>query len=265
MKIRSAEEKDLKDIRYLWHDCFSDPYEYIDFFLKNRFQSKFCAILEKDREVVGMIHLLPCTIYPNTKALYWYAAGIRSDKRNQGLFKKFAEYVKEKANALGFQNLCVPARGLEEYYQALGFKFSYTSEDIVFEREMEEAEKNPINLEEGSARDFIEFVSPTDGDTVWNEEAIQYAIQENLNCGGKVFRLQTDEKRFCFFAIKKDDAFLIDYHNISTEEFKMIKDAIFLKLNCEKLIFRANGNEKIVGLTDASMVGINSKITMTLA
>ena len=107
--------------------------------------------MEIDGEVVGMIHLLPCTIYPEEKALYWYAAGIRSDKRNQGLFKKFANAVKEKANELGFFNVCVPAPGLESYYQSLGFEFPYTSSDIVIEKS---DENSKITFEDGEARDF---------------------------------------------------------------------------------------------------------------
>ena len=97
MIIRSANSTDLDAIRHLWQDCFFDPIEYIDFYIKNRFEAKYCAILEIDGEVVGMIHLLPCTIYHEEKSLYWYAAGSRSDKRNQGLFIKFAKAVKEKA------------------------------------------------------------------------------------------------------------------------------------------------------------------------
>lgn len=265
MTIRSAKEKDLKEIRSLWHDCFSDPYEYIDFYLENRFSPKYCAVLEVDREVVGMIHLLPCTIFPDIKVLYWYAAGIRSDKRKQGLFKKFAGYVKEKANELGFQNLCVPAPGLEEYYQSMGFKFAYTSNDVEYNKTTEDEVNHSVRFENASIQDFMIHCLNEPGDTVWDEEAIRYAIEEARLCGGKVYRFHLDQKLFSFFAIKKDKAFLIDYHNMSTDVFSKVKDAIFQILNCEKLIFRTSGREKIIGLTDSDALVYNSRITMTLA
>ena len=100
---------------------------------------------------------------------------------------------------------------------------------------------------------------------IWSENAIQYAIDENKYCGGKVLRFQMDENLYCFFAIKKENEFLIEYHNMTIEEFKKAKNAICDVLNCEKLIFRTTGNEKIVGLTDANAINPISKVTMTLA
>ena len=135
MLIRSATERDREAIYYLWKDCFSDPNEYIDFFMKKRFRADFCAILEENREVVGMIHLLPCLIEPKQKALYWYAAGIRSDYRNKGLFRKFSIHVKKEANNLGYRNLCVPAQGLEEFYKSIGFSSEYVAEDKIFDKD----------------------------------------------------------------------------------------------------------------------------------
>lgn len=265
MKIRSAKKSDEDAIRRLWHDCFSDPYEYIDFYIKKRFEAKFCAILELDGEVVGMVHLLPCTVHPNQKALYWYAAGIRSDRRNQGLFRKFAEFVKEKTNEMGFQNICVPAPGLEEFYQSIGFEFSYTANDEIATNAKNVGIKEQIHFEEASSQDFINLFTPGFGDTLWDEKAIKYAIEENAYCGGRALRFNVENKQICFFAIKKDNGFLIDYHNMTEEEFSKVKNAIFYELNCYQLVFRTGGNEKIVGLRDSNIAGIGSRITMTLA
>ncbi len=264
MKIRSAVESDHSAIRRLWHDCFGDPYEYIDFYMQKRFDDQYCAVLELDGEVVGMIHLLPCTIYPKQKALYWYAAGIRSDKRKQGLFRTFAEYVKNQTNTLGFQNFCVPAPGLEKYYQSLGFTTPYTASDEIYTKTTQTCEKT-VQFEKASAEDFINFTNAIAGDTFWDEKAIQYAIEENEYCGGKALRFTLEQNNFIFFAIKKDDGFMITYHNMTKEDFLKVKSAIFNELNCEQLVFRTGGNEKIVGLTDAKNCHSNSKITMTLA
>ena len=65
--------------------------------------------------------------------------------------------------------------------------------------------------------------------------------------------------------IKKENEFLIEYHNMTIEVFEKVKNAICNELNCEILIFRTTGKEKIVGLTDANANNSSSKITMTLA
>lgn len=263
MKIRSAKESDLKSIRNLWRDCFADPFEYIDFYLKRRFDPDFCAVLIDGSELVGMIHLLPCEIYPGQKALYWYAAGIRSDRRNRGLFRSFSESVKKSTDFLGYANLCVPAPGLESFYRSIGMTYSYAAQDEIFDREDYET-KSLLKIGAASANDFTRF-EKNDGDVLWNEDAIQYAILENTYCDGKALKLLCNGKERVCFAIKKDDSFLIDNHNFSREEFLLAKDTLFHELETSRLIFRSSGNKKVIGLSDFEKIGTRSKISMTIA
>lgn len=263
MIIRSAKDADLESIRNLWHDCFEDPLDYIDFYLNRRFDPKFCAVLIDGAELVGMIHLLPCEIYPDQKALYWYAAGIRSDRRNRGLFRTFSESVKEATNSLGYVNLCVPAPGLESFYRSIGMTSSFTVKDEIFERE-DHKTKSLLKIGAATANDFTRFEKEI-GDVIWNEEFIQYAILENSYCDGKALKLQCNGKECACFAIKKDDSFLIDYHNFSQKEFLLAKDALFQELKTSRLIFRSCGTDKVIGLSDSEKVGSQSKISMTLA
>jgi len=266
MVIRSAINEDEKYLKLLWTDCFQDPIEYVDFYFKYRFRSNFCAVLEINNEIVGMIHLLPCKIEPDQKAMYWYAAGIRSDKRKQGLFRKFAIHVKESINQLGYQNICVPAEGLESVYLSLGFENAYTAKDLIFRKKEEHDKKsNDARIEQAKAKDFYELATKK-GDTLWDMEAISYAIQENLLCDGKVLKIYNGETIFVCFAIRKDEnMFLIDYQNFNFYEFELIKNALFEFLQCKTLILRIAGKDKIVGLTDSKFITENSKITMTLA
>ena len=265
MLIRSAKVEDREAICLLWKDCFSDPDEYIDFYMTKRFRADFCAVLEVNREVVGMIHLLPCVINPNQKALYWYAAGIRSDYRNKGLFRKFSMLVKNKANDLGYRNLCVPAQGLEPFYKSIGFTSEYISDDKIFERS--DVEENQYNFlfEKAFAADFLMQSGSVFGDLIWDFDAVKYAIEENIYCDGKVLKFQFEDKTYVFFAICKDDGILIDCHNMSEEIFIRAKNSIFDLLKTDRLIFRTQGNQKIVGLSDSNFIGKGAKITMTLA
>ncbi len=264
MKIRSANLFDQKSIRLLWQDCFGDPYEYIDFYLSKRFKPEFCAILEDNGDVIGMIHLLKCTVYPNQKAFYWYAAGIRSDRRKEGLFRKLAQYVKEQTNRLGYKNLCVPAPGLEKYYQSLGFSFAYTATDEIFINDCSSFSCDRVSIQEASAEDFLNETFQI-GDTLWDKDAVEYAMKENVYCNGFLLKITIQDQSYHCFAIRKENSFLIEYHNIPNEVFLKIKNSLFEKLSCKKLIFRTCGNQKTVGLSDSDLVKSTSRITMTLA
>ena len=266
MKIRLANHSDIQSIRELWFDCFHDPYDYIDFFIEYRFNSEHCVVMEDGDQLIGMIHLLPCNVEPEQKALYWYAAGIRTDYRNRGLFKKFAEYVKKGTNDLGISNLCVPAEGLERLYRSLGFTHAYTAKDLMFTNESFPVPQSEMraDISEANPEDFF-FLKRMWGDTVWTLDAIQYAIDENKYCEGRCLKIISDGKIFCCFAIKKDNCFLIDNHNMSIKDFDDIKGSLFNILNCQKIVLRINGDEKTIGLADTPLVKGGSKISMTLA
>ena len=250
MIVRSAQNEDKNTIRVLWRDCFQDPYEYIDFYLENPFDSETCVLLEDENEIIGMVHLLRCMIHPNQKAFYWYAAGIHSKRRNEGLFRKFTEFLVSETKRRGFCNLCVPASGLENFYRSIGFVYPYSVSDEVYIRNKD----CRISSDEGFKSLFLP-AGPKDflgnfktGDVVWDEDAIRYAIDENLFCEGKALKFKINKNEFIFFAIKKDDGFLIDYHNIPKNVFLEMKDALFGELKCDRLIFRTVGNHKILAL-----------------
>ncbi len=264
MHIRVAKKTDFEQIKELWINCFGDPCEYIDFYLNERFSSAYCAILEDKGTVVGMIHLIPCIIYPDQKALYWYAAGIHSSRRNEGLFRMMTETVKQKINDAGYKNICVPAPGLEKFYRSIGFSFAYTVSDEFFYFNQVTAKTEDLSIYQAKAKDFIQAENNI-GDTIWNESALQYAIKENLFCAGKALQIEINSEKLHCFAIKKENGFLIDYHNITRSDFLKIKKYLFTYLNCDQLIFRTSGDEKILGLSDSKLVNYKSRISMILA
>ncbi len=264
MKIRSATITDRKQLSDLWHDCFSDPFDYIDFYFDNRFSPEFCAVLEDEGEIVGMIHLLPCVIHPNEKALYWYAAGIRSDRRKEGLFRKFASEVKDKVNLADLKNVCVPAAGLEKIYQNLGFANEYRGSERTYKKS-EKAATTSVEFLEADSNDFISM-KKNQGDLCWSNDAIHYAIAENNYCNGKALKFEFEQTVYCFFAILKDEKeYLIENHNIPLEIFEKIKESLFEYLNCNTLTVRDKGDDMITGLADSSLISENSKISMNLA
>ncbi len=264
MIIRSAKNTDKSQILALWQDCFHDPQEYIEQYLSKRFDPKYCVILEDKSEIVGMVHLLPCKISPDTNAFYWYAAGIKSTRRNEGLFRKFSSFLIEKINQAGFKSVCVPASGLENFYMSIGFRYKLTATDKTFIKNITESQTiRNSSWSSAKVEDFL--CKGNSGDIIWDTNAIDYAIYENDRCEGKAYSVIIDNKKHSLFAIKKDDGFLIDYHFLSEKDFLQIKDDLFNLLACDRLIFRDIGTEKIIALTDSDLIKSDSKISMTLA
>ncbi len=261
--LRCARESDKNDIKRLWQSSFGDSEAYIDFYLEHKYDPNKTVLLEVDNMVIGMAHLLPCTLRPKQKALYWYAVCIDEKMRNKGYFRHLVTEVLKETKRRGFVNLCVPAPGLESVYQKMGFHNSYLADDIAFVRENSNFPSNKTSFLKANPEDFINLFRE-EGSTVWSLDAIHYAFEENEYTGGKQIKFQFEGKTYFAFAINKENHYLIDYHNISQNVFEKIKYDLFTELNCEKILFRAPGNGKIVGLSDSDLVNLNSRITITL-
>ncbi len=263
MFLRKGKFEDSENIKSLWKSCFGDTDEYIDLFLKNRFDPDFTVILEKNSDVIGMAHLLPCTINPSQKALYWYAVCIREDMRNQGLFKFLVKNVLEEAQKSGYANLCVPVPGLEKVYQKLGFTNKFTASDYQYEKGKQDNNTQKIEIQKAEPSDFLQ-IFPMNGGVEWKISAIDYAFLENSFCKGHQLKLISDGNILPFFAINRGSYFQIDYHNIEKQEFDKYIDSVFDYLKCNKILFRCSGSDQIIGLSDSNLVDNKSKISMIL-
>ena len=120
-----------------------------------------------------------------------------------------------------------------------------------------------VTISRAKIDDFLDLPKEQ-GSTVWDLEAVKYAFLENEFTGGCQLLAEYHSKKYFFFAIKKEDHFFIDYHNIDTKTWNSIKDSVFSYLNCEKIIFREYSMGNIIGLSDSEFVNENSRITLTL-
>ena len=263
MFIRKSVPEDIPKIIDLWKDSFGDSKEYVEFFIKHRFCADFTAILDIDGEIAGMAHLLPCTVYPNKKAMYLYAVCIRKDFRNRGYFKFLVTNILKETKKLGFINLCVPVEDLAEVYRKFGLEYKYTAKDYVFYKNENLNQSIDQNVESASIDDFLNFFE-MNGGVNWDRFAIEYAFLENELTGGKELKINLNGKEYPFFVINKGEYFLIDYHHLDVDLFKKIAEQVFDLMNCKKIVFRSLGSDKIVGLCDSKLVDFNSKISMTL-
>lgn len=264
MKIRAATNSDRNIIKDLWIDLFSDSPDYVDFYLDRRWKPENCALLEENGDIFGMAHLLPCKIAPNHKALYWYAVGIRSDKRNQGYFRYFVTNLLKITQTKGYFNVCMPASGLETVYQRFGFRFPYTGSHFVFCQEHHK-DYHDILIQKARVSDF-EPLYQKEGSVVWDCEAAKYALIENELNGGKNFIFEFHNRIYFGTAIKKNDHYLIDNTNLDVTVFEYVKNSFFQFLQTNKIVLIDSGKEDaIVGLSDFENTNLHSRISFTLA
>ena len=265
MKIRLATMEDCDAIVSLWRSCFpGDREDAVRFYLDHRFKPDFTALLTVKKDVIGMIHLLPCLLYPDKKALYWYASGIREDMRGRGYFRRFALSVLSETQKRGFANVCVPAPGLTSVYRNFGFSYPYTANESIVRRKDAVLSDQRVTFSNAAPEDFLNS-DPNRGDVLWDLSAIRYAFRDNEFYQGKELKFYDQGHLYRFFAVFENEIVTIENHNISEEVFIRIQSSLFEELSAETIRICFSGNTKIIGLSDSKLVTQGSKISMSLA
>lgn len=263
MIIRTARPEDDIALRRLWMEAFHDEETYVNFFMQHKRDRALTPILAEGEEVLGMIHLLPCTVHPHRPAFYWYAVAIREDVRGRGLFRFFLTSVLEKTKAAGYANLCVPAAGLAPVYQKYGFPYEYRAAD---ERLVSDGEVlADVAITEAAPADFL-TLPQRDGDVFWSEEAVAYALAENALCGGKNLLLTLDKVRYPAMLCKTEEGFRLDETTLNRSDVERVKNGLLRYLGEASLIFRNyEKDDAVVALSDTPIPSRNARISFTMS
>ena len=81
----------IQDLSRIWEVCFGDSQEYIRLFMERRFFTCEPLVWLEDRQVMGVVYLLPCLI-EGRKAYYGYAGGVLPQFRKRGIFENLLNY-----------------------------------------------------------------------------------------------------------------------------------------------------------------------------
>jgi len=262
MIIRTARPEDDIALRRLWMEAFCDEEAYVNFFMQHKRDRARTPILAEGEEVLGMIHLLPCTVLPQRPAFYWYAVAIRKDARGRGLFRFLLTAVLEKTKAAGYANLCVPAAGLAPVYQKYGFPYEYRAAD---ERLVSDgAPSSKVEITVATPADFL-AIPQRDGDVSWSEEAVAYALSENALCGGKNLLLTLDGVRHPAMLRKTEEGFRLDETTLRRADAERVKNSLLHYLGEGELILRDyERDDAVVALSDTPIPSRNARISFTM-
>ena len=259
--LRFADREDIDTLRKMWIDIFHDNQKYVSEFYEEMLSDIKIALWIMNNDIIGMIHLLPCIISPGQKAYYWYAAGIKKEHRGKGIFSEFATQLLNLLKGEGIESLCVPNDGLFEMYEKLGFVHRYLADDFCYS---DYKLYRKIQFNRANQFDFEQNSFPR-GSTIWSENHIKYAIEENSKSSGFELKFQFKEKQYSCFIILSHGEYRIDFHDIDRDVMNQIQGDFLNYLQVDHIIARFPDGNKAIALSTSDNVNNLSVIRFTLA
>lgn len=244
-----ANEMDEEAVIDLWKQCFGDTQEYIQMYLKRRFTTENMLVIHEDGRPVSMASFLPVQIMINREpieARYVYAVGTLPEYRKKGYAAEIIRFAYEKYQ---MPLILQPAEEeLEKYYVGMGFvKVFEASPCWYVESFIEHGKKemtimsatrdNAWSMQEIQAKEYKVLRDARfygEGYVSWDEQAIDYAIEENAFCGGEVWKLSKGEREALLMYRKEDDGLHIVETTLEEQELNEILPTLMQRNVCNK-------------------------------
>lgn len=152
INARLSRPEDKDDIYRIWKECFGDTTKYIDGFFNCLGNATNSLVIENEKGVFGMAHLIPLgeLVTPNGRfpCAVTYALGVSADRRGGGGGALLSAKAIELAEQLGFVPVICPAEpSLFDYY---GSKTCYKSAFYFDEASFEAAQTDSLVCEIGA-------------------------------------------------------------------------------------------------------------------
>lgn len=204
-----ANETEEEQILRIWEECFGDSKDYIQMYLKKRFETENMMVIHEDGKIVSMASFLPVQVTINGKqesARYVYAVATLPMYRKRGYA---SEIIKHAAGKYQEPLILQPADdAMEAYYGNLGFISAFEPSPCwIYEgsakwekksvTQMSEVNIDEWNIEAINAGEYKKIRDSHftgEGYVEWDEAAIQYAMEENAFFGGEAVKLMNGEK-----------------------------------------------------------------------
>ena len=189
----------IQDLSRIWEVCFGDSQEYIRLFMERRFFTCEPLVWLEDRQVMGVVYLLPCLI-EGRKAYYGSAGGVLPHFRKRGIFENLLDYAAWFCEQRNATFIFVPISGSEEYYRKRGFQASFFFSRKKF---LKEGTYMSFQLHEADAESYTKIRDRKFSAYPylrWDESAVDYALAENRFCGGfaKIVTAHEDDDNIIF-------------------------------------------------------------------
>lgn len=101
VKIIHTKPSHKQELERLWQDCFHDPAHYADYYFQQIYAYNDVLAVEKDGQIVSMLHLNPYEIYFNGRVIpsnYIVGVATRKDHRHKGYMSMLLRQVFNELN-----------------------------------------------------------------------------------------------------------------------------------------------------------------------
>ena len=211
--IRFADFSDKDALINIWTTSFYDDKAYVEFFLQKYLKKDMALCLCVDNTPVSVLYMLPAELVRDEskkcitgnnrqKIRYIYAVATLKEYRGYGYAKSLLKYALEYLRKRGMEAAIVPAdEGLSRFYKKYGFENdiyigceSFAADEVKSENsaKSEDAEYI-ITCKECNAERYFELRQQylknmnllyNNGYIEFAQEAVKYAVDETVFCGG---------------------------------------------------------------------------------
>lgn len=244
-----ANETEQESIIDIWKQCFGDARDYIQMYLDKRFETENMLVIHADGKPVSMASFLPVQVHINGKkepARYVYAVATLPEYRKRGYASEIIKHAIEKYQ----EPLLLQPAGeeLEKYYEGLGFVKAFEASPCwMYEGSSKWIKENVTFMSENGIEDWSlktitakEYKSLRDthftaeGYVEWDEQALQYAMDENAFCGGETLMFTCGERaEFIMYRVEEEKLCVVET-TFEEEELRELLPAIMQNMGVKK-------------------------------
>lgn len=219
--------RERENIISLWHQCFGDGRDYIEFFFDNC-PNKICLGSFENGKLASMLFLLNGKI-GGLSCKYLYAACTAEEYRCRGIMGRLIGYAKDFCRSQGVDCIfLVPSsESLYGYYEKFGFSPMMKRAEMTLHGggEKQILSKNLDIKHIASQR--IRFLSKIKCFS-FDEKTTEYSVAEFLKTGGEIYS-RGGENGFLAFASRNGNnivikEFLTDFDNNITVFFDLFEN-----------------------------------------
>ncbi len=198
MSIRYAIFSDRFSLKQIWSVCFGDEDDYVEHFLRERWNENNCLVAEEDGRVVSMLFLLPAEIIvagERNPVWYVYACATLPEYRGRALMQQLLSTAFDAAILQSvFALVLVPAsESLFNFYEKSGYNRLYKRS--VKGLQMSANIKNQDEIV--SEKSLADILSCRDSlltrelDVCWGKDHLRFVLLDMVRNGG-VFYFTND-------------------------------------------------------------------------
>ncbi len=249
--------KNRDDIIELWHECFGDDREYVEFFLDNC-PNKLCFGVFERGGLVSMLFLLNGNI-DGLSCRYIYAACTAQNYRGRGLMGDLIEYSKNYCADNGIDTLfLVPAEdSLYGYYKKFGFIPKMRRAEIVLKGGCEKFfdEEKTTDIRKIAER-RIKLLSSVKR-FAFDLATTEYTVAEFLHTGGEIYSNDSKNGFLAFVRKEGENALVKELLPAFNTNFTIILE-LFENLGAENVYIHAplvyNNTDMVGAATKCGML-----------